>query len=400
MGPAFAQEANPAAGECVAPEVPPGTPPPMEPEASPAAGDMLEATPEGEVEIAPDASPEISAGEPALENVVAEVEATVANLAICLNSGESVLYVSLHTAAGLLEECGTTNVHHAPMCWESVPPVSNVVVSNVQVQVDGRVSADVTTQLGSFLGHERSFFVPGDDGIYRLDSSPDLPVDVPEGATMIDGEMADYEFILSQASAPAGDIAFNVTNTGEYPHELMVLMLPEGIMVEDVFADESLFAHVQSVGFTFAMPGAAASPLVMVDLQPGTYTLVCFVDVPEGIPHVMRGMIAEFEVTEAESSYRSLSKGPGESETAGAIAPVVSPRPTQDPRARTHIHGMQEGRRISCRGWNPDRRLTPRRREHRQPGIALAQLRRLSCPQRGFFTHRCSIRVIWRRPVS
>jgi hypothetical protein len=31
-------------------------------------------------------------------------------------------------------------------------------------------------------------------------------------------------------------------------------------------------------------------------LQPGVYTAVCFVDVPESIPHVVRGMVAEFTV--------------------------------------------------------------------------------------------------------
>ena len=65
-----------------------------------------------------------------------------------------------------------------------------------------------------------------------------------------------------------------------------------------MFEDESLFEQVQFYGFTFAEPGQTAMPLVLVDLQLGTYTLVCFVDVPEGIPHVMRGMIVEFEVTD------------------------------------------------------------------------------------------------------
>lgn len=106
-----------------------------------------------------------------------------------------------------------------------------------------------------------------------------------------------FEFILDQTSAPAGDIAFNVTNTGEYPHEMVILQLPEGVTVEALFEDESLFAQVQFFGFTFAEPGQAAMPLVLVDLPPGTYTVVCFVDVPEGVPHVMRGMVIEFEVT-------------------------------------------------------------------------------------------------------
>ena len=109
--------------------------------------------------------------------------------------------------------------------------------------------------------------------------------------------MADYEFILSETSAPAGDIAFNVTNTGAYPHEIVFLQFPEGVTVEDVFADESLFEQVQFFRFTYADPGAEAPPLVLVDMEPGVYTLICFIDEPEGIPHVARGMIAEFEVT-------------------------------------------------------------------------------------------------------
>ena len=32
------------------------------------------------------------------------------------------------------------------------------------------------------------------------------------------------------------------------------------------------------------------------NLEAGTYTVVCFVDEPEGVPHVVRGMVAEFTV--------------------------------------------------------------------------------------------------------
>ncbi len=125
-----------------------------------------------------------------------------------------------------------------------------------------------------------------------------LEVEIPSDATVITGELVDYAFELSETSAPAGTIAFDVTNTGEYPHEIVIVGLPEGITVEDVFEDESLFEQVEFYGFTFADAGQDAPPLVLVDMEPGTYTLVCFVDMPEGIPHVMRGMILEFEVTE------------------------------------------------------------------------------------------------------
>ena len=289
--------ASPVAGDCVAPEIPAGTPTPMEEEASPAVGDPLEATPEGAVEIVPEGSPEIPSGEPALDDVVAAVEAAVENAINCLGVGDYLAFASLHTPAGLLEECDTTNVYDGPACFGDIPPITNSVVSDVRDHEDGRVSADLVLRFGSFLIHERQFFVVGDDGTYLLDLSPDLPVDVPEGATVVDGELADYAFVLDQTSAPAGDIAFDVTNTGEYPHEIVVLQLPEGVTVEALLGDESLFAQVQFLGFTFAEPGQTASSLVLVDVAPGTYTLVCFVDVPEGIPHVMRGMVLEFEVT-------------------------------------------------------------------------------------------------------
>ena len=290
-------EGSPVMGECVAPEIPPGTPTPMEEEASPEAGMEEMATPQEEGPPPAEASPEIAAGEPAPDDVVAEVEATVQNFVNCYNAGEYVKLAALHTIAGLMDECFTSNVYDGPLCFEGTPPVSNLVITDVQIHEGGRVSADVTAQVGTFLIHERFFFVVSDDGTYLVDATPDLPVAVPEGATVIDGEMADYEFILSATSAPAGNIAFNLSNTGEYPHEMVVFQLPEGITVEALFEDESLFAQVQFFGFAFAEPGQTAWPLVMVDVEPGIYTLVCFVDVPEGVPHVMRGMILEFEVT-------------------------------------------------------------------------------------------------------
>ena len=287
-------QASPLMGECVSPEIPDGTPTP--PEASPSAGDALEASPEGAVEMVPAASPEIPAGEPAPADVVAAVEAATVNAIHCLNAGDTVAFAALNTPQGLLDECGTTNVYDAPMCFEGIPPITSYEVSDVQVHEDGRVSANLVLQFGSFVTRERQFYVVADDGTYQLDISPELAVEIPEGATVIDGELVDYAFELSQTTAPAGDIAFNLTNTGAYPHEIVVLQLPDGVTVEALFADESLFEQVQFFGFAFAGPGQTANPLLLRDMQPGTYTLVCFVDVPEGMPHVMRGMVLEFEV--------------------------------------------------------------------------------------------------------
>ena len=47
------------------------------------------------------------------------------------------------------------------------------------------------------------------------------------------------------------------------------------------------------------MPSSSfPTPLSKTSIQSngGAYTAVCFVDIPGGIPHVMRGMIVEFSV--------------------------------------------------------------------------------------------------------
>ena len=53
--------------------------------------------------------------------------------------------------------------------------------------------------------------------------------------------------------------------------------------------------QIEFFGGAYAEPGETGY-IAFQDLEPGTYTAVCFVDIPDGIPHVMRGMVAEFTV--------------------------------------------------------------------------------------------------------
>jgi hypothetical protein len=296
---AIAQDASPMAGECLAPEIPPGTPTPMEdmememgsPPASPEAG---MATPEDEMAMPPLPEP-LTGGAPADDATAAEVETAVRNLESCIASGMFVEASSLYTANGLMQVCGTANPYDGEFCWSGLE-ITVESVENVQTYEDGSLSADVTYQFFNALQAEQFVFVREGDFLL-IDAVIPLEVEIPEGATVITGELVDYEFVLDATSAPAGDIAFEVTNTGEYPHELVVMALPEGVTIDDLLEDESLFEQVQFFGFTFAEPGQDAPPAVLVDMEPGTYMVVCFVDVPEGVPHVMRGMVLEFEVT-------------------------------------------------------------------------------------------------------
>ena len=310
--PVAAQDASPAASPmsatCEAPELPPGTPTPMEemaPEGTPA-GEMAgmemgtpEAAEEVEAiaEIAEQATPEMAAaqdGEPADEATAERVIAAAENLIACLSSGDYLGFAALSTPNYLLSEFGTSNPYDLPVFMEGFPPIEGRTVTDAQTHADGRASVDLTTVIGGTqVDRFRAYFVE-ENGTLLLDEEQTLPI---EGAEVtVEVTMLDFAFDLSQDTVPADAlVAFTLPNEGQYPHEFAVVRLPEGINVEDVLADPALEEQIQFIGGAFAEPGDVGH-FGLEGLEPGTYTAVCFVDVPEGIPHVMRGMVAEFTV--------------------------------------------------------------------------------------------------------
>ena len=105
------------------------------------------------------------------------------------------------------------------------------------------------------------------------------------------------------------------SNVGSEFHEMAIMRRNEGT---DAPVDELLMlpqeeasALVTNVGGAFAAPGTTG--YTIVDLEPGKYIVSCFVPTgmtpaafdemmaggpePDGAPHAMNGMVAEFEVT-------------------------------------------------------------------------------------------------------
>ena len=304
---ALAQDASPTAVECDAPALPPGTPTAMEEMGGMAMGTpeagMDMATPEGEMAAESAATPEmpvaspIPAGEPADEATAERVTAAIANLIACNNSGQYLAVAALITPEGLMNEFGITNPYDAEMALAGGPPLTLISVEDVQVHDDGRYSADVHLSYGGpQVARERWFLVEA--GEYLLvDETPDLSPEAPEGAVTVDVATVDYAFEMSQTTVPANTpIVFKVDNLGAYPHEFVVVQLPEGATVEQALEGEIAFEEIVFVGATYSEGGQPAPDLVVTGIEPGVYTVVCFVDVPEGIPHVARGMIAELTV--------------------------------------------------------------------------------------------------------
>lgn len=289
-------DASPVAADCVAPSLPPGTPTPMEalmPEASPMP-DM--ATPADESAAPEDGGPssEPLAGEPADEATTARVTATVENIIACLNAGDGMAFAALVTPGYLTYSFGITNPYDMIYVMEGFPGVELIAVENVLVHDGGRYSAEVTQSFGGTqVDRFQAIFVEDGEQVL-LDEEISLPV---EGADVtIEVSMVDFAFEMSETRVPADAmVAFNVTNNGEYPHEFVIVRLPEGMTLEQALDDPAAEESVQFLAGVFAEPGDSAF-FALQGLEPGTYTVVCFVDVPDGIPHVMRGMVAELVV--------------------------------------------------------------------------------------------------------
>ncbi|MBA2753093.1 MAG: hypothetical protein H0U40_01345 [Chloroflexia bacterium] len=309
---ALAHGAQSVDAECVTPDLPPGTPTPMEemgqPEGSPPAKDAAEmdmgtpgsadAVESGEGPLPAAALPTIPAGTPADADVEGRVIAGAENLVSCFGSPDTEAAAALMTTAFTLIEFGTDNPYDVArdIASDATPEITIESLGDAQTHDDGRLSVEIVfTGLFSpntYL-HHRWYFVPDGDHL-KLDQWVWLPVETAD--FLVEITMTDFAYELSQSNIPAGQtIAFNGRNDGEYAHEIIVLQLPEGATVEQVVNGEIPEEDVRFYGFAIAAPGQTAH-FGLTDLEPGTYHIICYFDSPDGIPHVMRGMEAEFVV--------------------------------------------------------------------------------------------------------
>lgn len=149
---------------------------------------------------------------------------------------------------------------------------------------DGSASASASgTASGSATGTAEAECSPvGED----LEAEADETVEI----TAID-----YAFEPADVEVSAGVVTFAVSNEGEENHELAFLpgggdipKTEEGDPDEDALAEAGAF-ELEAFG-----PGQVCN--ATYDLEPGTYTLFCIVETPEGVTHYDLGMRAELVV--------------------------------------------------------------------------------------------------------
>jgi len=237
----------------------------------------------------------------------ADVEAAAQAVAEAYNSGDMETFLATVSDAFVANAFGgfgastKDDLRQAAAAGEFTvgdPPFEDFQIAGVTASGDS-ATVDESHREGKALMIETLSFVRQGQA-WLLDDIESRKVAAPEGATEANLDLVDFAFNLDRLSFPAGDVAFQVTNTGQQPHEMAIAKLPEGVTLQQALeADDPQALGVQDIAFFLPIEPGGEATWVLEDLEPGRYGYVCFVpdsDDPEGAPHAFKGMAGEFTV--------------------------------------------------------------------------------------------------------
>jgi hypothetical protein len=129
----------------------------------------------------------------------------------------------------------------------------------------------------------------------------------PAAARVVRVVGEDFKFDAPD-TIPAGLTEFRFLNKGPALHHMAVLKLTDGKSVDDLRAALAnpgpLPSWVKEMGGPNApAPGVEAN--VTMRLEPGSYALICFVDI-DGPPHFMKGMVRPLRVVPSKATTAAV----------------------------------------------------------------------------------------------
>jgi len=104
---------------------------------------------------------------------------------------------------------------------------------------------------------------------------------------------SDFKFD-APAEVPAGLTTFRLANRGPSLHHIQLIKLAKGKTVDDLlaaFKNPGPPPSWMSVAGGPNPPEPGDTANATLSLEPGSYAMLCFVPTPDGVPHVMKGMI-------------------------------------------------------------------------------------------------------------
>lgn len=134
--------------------------------------------------------------------------------------------------------------------------------------------------------------------VAKTDSASTTVAAAPATPNVVTVHAKDFSYD-GPAEIPAGMTTFHLINDGPSLHHLTIVRLDSGKTVKDLEKALSLPAAPPMWAVPMGGPNApdpTKESNATLELTPGNYVMVCFVDVPGGIPHFAKGMIKPFTV--------------------------------------------------------------------------------------------------------
>ena len=239
-----------------------------------------------------------------------ELTAVSEALAECLSAGDAETVVQLAGERYLGQLFGSSvplpKAEYVAIAAQLTPvPTRIVSVAEVTRRDEDRATAIVTQVVGNQLMQAEWTFQQAPRGERQPGRSPwqlagerQLPAPARAGAAAIDVEIDKRAFALDETAVTGPDIVLRGDNVSAEDHEMLVLRLAPGFTTADLLraAGPDLPDDAAFVG-ELPVPAGKERDLVLVDMPPGTYTLVCLFPDAEGTPHLAQGMEAMFTVT-------------------------------------------------------------------------------------------------------
>jgi uncharacterized cupredoxin-like copper-binding protein len=181
----------------------------------------------------------------------------------------------------------------------------------------------------------------GDEPTATLEKTPEAAAaeipDVTIGAV-------DYSFD-APASIPGGLTRITLQNTGMEDHQALLFRLDESVTLDD-FAAAPIETEADAEPFGTFAGGPIAGPgdefNAVLDLEPGSYVLICPIPSPDGVPHSDKGMVATIEVT-APSAEQPAEP---EADVTVTLSEFAFDAPDALPAGETTFHVVNAGGQI------------------------------------------------------
>lgn len=116
---------------------------------------------------------------------------------------------------------------------------------------------------------------------------------------------SDYAFVIPDSVA-SGVTTFRLMNHGAEIHHMQIVRLDSGKTMSDLQTamqqpglPPAWAVFVGGVGVI--PPHGHGGSSITANLKPGQHVLLCFIPSPDGMPHIARGMVRPFVVTQAAS---------------------------------------------------------------------------------------------------